>query len=84
MTVMRASDDFDPSETFYEEDEPIEEVLAAYERGIKGVTAQPVELELSVSPILQPTPSSLAWPARLSWEPSSPPPFEVAPKVQAA
>jgi hypothetical protein len=32
----------DPDETFYEEDEPVAEVLAAYERGVKGVTARPV------------------------------------------
>ena len=40
MADMRASGDFDPDEDFYEEDEPLDEVLAAYERGTKGVTAR--------------------------------------------
>jgi hypothetical protein len=29
---------------FYEEDEPIEEILAIFERGVKGVTAPPDEI----------------------------------------
>jgi hypothetical protein len=47
MAGMAAGGDFDRDEDFYEEDEPLEEVLAAYERGIKGVTARPAVLELS-------------------------------------
>lgn len=31
----------DPGETFYEDDQPPGEVLAAYEQGVKGVTARP-------------------------------------------
>ncbi len=84
MAGMRARDDFDPGETFYEEDRPIEEVLGAYERGIKGITAPPVELDLSTSPVLQPVPSSLARPARFSWKPSAPKPIEVTLMIRVA
>jgi hypothetical protein len=32
--------DMDP-DSFYEDDEPVEEILAAFERGEKGVTKRP-------------------------------------------
>jgi hypothetical protein len=35
------SDDFDPGEDFYEDDEPLAEVLDAFEHGIRGVTSPP-------------------------------------------
>jgi len=38
MVDMARSDD----EIFYEEDEPVEEVLAAFEAGEKGATARPL------------------------------------------
>ena len=33
--------DMTPGSDFYEEDEPVEKIKAAFERGIKGVTARP-------------------------------------------
>jgi hypothetical protein len=33
--------DMTPSSDFYEDDEPVEKIKAAFERGIKGVTARP-------------------------------------------
>lgn len=39
---------FDPDEDFYEDDEPLEDVLAAFERGEKLVTARPPGRTLTV------------------------------------
>jgi hypothetical protein len=33
--------DMTPSSEFYEEDEPVEAIVAAFERGERGVTARP-------------------------------------------
>jgi hypothetical protein len=35
---------FDPGEDFYEDDEPVEQVIAAFERGAKFKTAKPLVL----------------------------------------
>ena len=32
------------AETFYEDDEPVEKVIAAFENGVKGVTVRPVRV----------------------------------------
>ena len=34
--------DWDDDETFYEEDEPVEKIMAIFERGKKGVTGPPL------------------------------------------
>jgi hypothetical protein len=39
-----ARNDFDPDEDFYEDDEPAEEIIAAFERGEKFRTARPARL----------------------------------------
>jgi len=84
MAGMTASGDFDPDETFYEDDRPLSEVLGAYERGVKGMTARPIKFELSASPLLQAEPSSKAWPASVSWKASAPRPIEVASPARVA
>jgi hypothetical protein len=76
---MGTSGDFDPDETFYEEDRPLEEVLAAYERGVKGVTARPNRIELTVTPqVYMPVPPSRAWLTSVTYEPAMPEPIRVA------
>ena len=42
--------DFDHDEDFYEEDEPVERVLEAFEHGIGGVTALPDRVEMDAGP----------------------------------
>lgn len=79
MASMSASDDFDPDETFYEEDRPLEEVLAAYERGIKGVTARPNRVELTATPqVYMAVPPSRASRTSVTYEPAMPEPIRVA------
>lgn len=63
---------FGPGEDFYEDDEPLEDVLAAYERGIKGVTARPVALEQSAPRVLMLGASSMMAPVRVTYEPTAP------------
>jgi len=78
MTGMGPNGDFDPDETFYEEDRPLEEVLAAYERGIKGVTARPgVELT-AVPQAYMSVPPSRAASTIVTYEPAMPAPVQVA------
>lgn len=79
MASMATSGDFDPDETFYEEDRPLEEVLAAYERGIKGVTARPDSVELTATPqVYMAVPSSRASRTNVTYEPAMPEPIRVA------
>lgn len=79
MGSMAASGDFDPDETFYEDDQPLEEVLAAYERGIKGVTARPTSIELTAVPqVYMPVPPSQASRSRVTYEPALAEPMYVA------
>lgn len=79
MASMAASGDFDPDETFYEDDQPLEEVLAAYERGIKGVTARPTSIELTATPeVYMPVPPSRAPRTRVTQEPAMAEPIYVA------
>ena len=79
MASMATSGDFDPDETFYEEDRPLEEVLAAYEHGIKGVTARPNRIELTATPqVYMPAPPSRAWRTSVTYEPAMPEPIQVA------
>lgn len=79
MTGMTSSDDFDPNEDFYEDDEPLDAVLDAFERGVKGVTAPPARFELSVAPtpLVLPGPFSRASAGRVSWKAAAPSPIEV-------
>jgi len=73
---MGPTGDFDPDEDFYEEDRPVAEVLAAYQRGIKGVTARPSCIELTAKPqAYVPAPPSLASPIRVSYESAMPAPI---------
>ena len=78
MASMAASGDFDPDETFYEEDRPLEELLAAYERGIKGVTARPDNIELTAAPqVYMPVPRSRASRTNVTYESAMPEPIRV-------
>jgi hypothetical protein len=78
MANMAASGDFDPDETFYEEDRPLEEVLAAYERGIKGVTARPNRIELTATPhVYMPVPPSRSSRTCVTYEPAIAAPIRV-------
>jgi len=74
---MCASGDFDPDEDFYEDDEPLEKIRAAFEHGLKGVTARPPKFDLAESPVLQPGPSSRSWPAHVSVKPAAARPIVV-------
>lgn len=79
MADMATSGDFDPDETFYEEDRPLEEVLAAYERGIKGVTARPNRIELTATPFAyMPVPPSRSSRTSVTYEPAIAAPIQVA------
>jgi hypothetical protein len=79
MANMATSGDFDPDETFYEEDRPLEEVLAAYERGIKGVTARPDRIELTATPqVYMPVPPSRASRTTVTYAPAIAEPIRVA------
>ncbi len=42
IAVMEGARGFDADEDFYEDDEPLEKIVAAFERGERGVTAPPV------------------------------------------
>jgi hypothetical protein len=78
MASMATSGDFDPDETFYEEDRPLEEVLAAYERGIKGVTARPKRIELTATPqVYMPALPSRASCTSVTYESAMPAPIRV-------
>jgi hypothetical protein len=55
---------FDADEDFYEDDEPVEDIMTAFSRGERFVTARPVTVEL-VGPTHL-TPSSWRWPVRIS------------------
>lgn len=72
MADMTASGEFDPDEDFYEEDEPLDEVLAAYERGIKGVTARPTRIEFSAPDVIVLQMSSRTAPASIHYEAATP------------
>lgn len=72
MACMSESNDFDPDEDFYEDDEPLEAILDAFKHGIKGVTAKPAKFEVNDSPAnaLLLSTASNAWPASISVEPA--------------
>lgn len=57
MAGMEGIGGFDEDEDFYEEDEPLEKILSAFDNGVKGITAPPVRLELS-GPDYQHAPTS--------------------------
>ena len=52
MTAMESVGGFDKDEDFFEEDEPLEKVLAAFEGGEKFVTGRP-------APVAESSPSRL-------------------------
>lgn len=76
MAGMEGMRGFDEDEDFYEDDEPVEKVIAAFEQGEKFVTARPVTLEIT-GPV-QPAPSSRRWPVRISLAAVPAPPIVVA------
>ncbi len=45
MAGMEGARGFDDDEDFYEEDEPLEKIVAAFEHGEHGVTAPPVSVD---------------------------------------
>ena len=83
MAGMSASG-FDPGEDFYEDDEPLEKIRAAFAHGLKGVTARPATVDLPESPFLQPSPSSQSWPSHVSWEPAATRPIVVPAAASAS
>lgn len=72
MAGMSKSNDFDPDEDFYEEDEPLDDVLSAFKHGIKGVTSKPPWFEVTSAPAsaLLLSTASKVWPASISVEPA--------------
>ncbi len=87
MAGMRESNDFNPDEDFYEDDEPIEHIVDAFKRGIKGVTAKPARFEFTAAPAdaLLLSTSSKTWPASISVGPAESTPIDVtAPPAQVA
>jgi hypothetical protein len=51
-------------EGFYEDDEPVDDVIAAFERGEHGVTRRPVVIE--TAGLAAPEPGTTTFPANLS------------------
>ena len=66
MAYMEDSRDFDEDEDFYEEDEPLEKIKAAFATGLKGVTRRPAVVEISGP--AQALPNSRTCPARVTME----------------
>ena len=66
MAYMEDSQDFDEGEDFYEEDEPLDKLKAAYASGLKGVTRRPAVVEIS-GPV-QASPNSQTCPAQVTME----------------
>jgi hypothetical protein len=75
---LEPGEDFDPDEDFYEDDEPVEAVQAAYEHGIRGVTARPAMLKLSGPDFYLPAPHSKSSPVSVSYSAAAPEPIRVA------
>lgn len=61
---MEGISGFDADEDFYEDDEPVEKIMAAFVQGGRFVTARPVTVEITGP--AQFTPSSWRWPVRIS------------------
>ncbi len=72
MAYMEEMQGFDEDEDFYEEDEPLDKIKAAFSSGIKGVTRRPAVVEIS-GPV-QALPNSKTPPAHVIMEgaPASP------------
>jgi len=77
MAGMTASDDFDPDEDFYEEDEPLQDVIRAYEHGVHGVTAPPTRIDLELPAVLVQATTSAASPTRITVGSADTTPIEV-------
>lgn len=45
MAGMRSDSGFNEDEDFYEDDEPLEKIVSAFEHGEHGVTAPPVSVD---------------------------------------
>lgn len=56
--------DMSTPEGFYEEDEPIEDVISAFERGEHGITRPPVIID--TAGLAAPEPGTTTFPASLS------------------
>jgi hypothetical protein len=61
---MEGISGFDADEDFYEDDEPIDKIVTAFNQGEKFVTTQPVTIEIAGPAQL--SPSSWRWPVRVS------------------
>jgi len=61
---MKGIHGFDEDEDFYEDDEPLDKIITAFEQGEKFVTARPLTFEIAGP--MQPAPSSWRWPLRIS------------------
>jgi hypothetical protein len=46
--------DYDDDETFFEEDEPVKDVVGAFESGVQGVTSNPIAQPLGGDTIIVP------------------------------
>jgi len=75
MAYMEDSQDFDEGEDFYEEDEPLDKLKAAYASGLKGVTRRPAVVEIS-GPV-QALPNSQTCPAHVTMEGAAASPVRV-------
>lgn len=75
MAGMRFIRKFDKDEDFYENDEPVEDVIAAFHAGAKGVTARPLIFDVAGAALPEPTSRTL--PARLTFEAMRPTPITV-------
>lgn len=64
MAYMEDTQGFDEDEDFYEEDEPLEKIKAAFASGLKGVTRRPAIVEIS-GPV-QALPNSQTPPAHVT------------------
>lgn len=76
MAGMENDPGYDEDEDFYEDDEPVEKILAQFRSGSKFVTSKPTTFELSGP--AQAIPSSSNWPARISVRPARRLPIRVA------
>jgi hypothetical protein len=56
--------DMGTPEGFYEEDEPLQDVIAAFERGEQGVTRPPVMID--TAGLAAPDPGTTTFPAKIS------------------
>ena len=63
MSTMSGAGGFDGDEDFYEDDEPVEKVMAAFERGRHGITTPPITIEIDTRGLGVPPVSTATQPA---------------------